>query len=113
MIFLRKPFLLSQLTANLAPFAVSNSFTQFEFKSYVSDLMAQNEQSRNSYMAVQNLRKAFPQILDEVKVAPFVEKLHGGPFLWIARAGTFFFFAISISLSSISREGWFIILLYF
>lgn len=53
----------------------------------MDDLLAGNERCRNSYMAVQNLRKAFPQVLDELKVAPFVQKLHGGPFLWIARAG--------------------------
>lgn len=60
---------------------------EVEFKSYVSDLLQQNELSKNSYMAVQNLRKAFPQIYEELKVPPFVGKLHGGPFLWIARAG--------------------------
>lgn len=58
-----------------------------EFKSYIDDLIEQNELSRNSYLAVQNLRKAFPQIIDDLKLPPFVGKLHGGPFLWIARAG--------------------------
>jgi len=57
------------------------------FQSYVDDLLAENEVSKNSYLAVQNLRKAFPQIFEELKPAPFVQKLHGGPFLWIARAG--------------------------
>ena len=57
------------------------------FKSYVSDLIQENERSKNSYLAVQNLRKAFPQIANELKMPDFVEKLHAGPFLWIARGG--------------------------
>ncbi len=62
---------------------------EVEFRSYVNDLLANNQKSQNSYMAVQNLRKAFPQIFEELKPAPFVEKLHGGPFLWISRAGNY------------------------
>jgi len=60
---------------------------EVDFNSYVTDLLANNERSHNSYLAVQNLRKAFPQIFVELKPAPFIQKLHGGPFLWIARAG--------------------------
>ena len=60
---------------------------EVEFKSYVSDLVANNELSQNSYLAVQNLHKAFPQIFDDFKLPPLVEKYHAGPFLWIGRAG--------------------------
>jgi hypothetical protein len=58
---------------------------EIEFKSYVKDLIQNNKMAMNSYLAVQNLKKAFPQISDELKMAAFVEKLHAGPFLWIAR----------------------------
>ena len=58
-----------------------------EFRAYVRDLVANNTQARNSYLAVQNVKKAFPQINDDLRMPPFFEKLHAGPFLWIARAG--------------------------
>ena len=32
------------------------------FGEYVDDLVADNQRSRNSYLAVQNLRKALPQL---------------------------------------------------
>ncbi|CAF1048344.1 unnamed protein product, partial [Brachionus calyciflorus] len=60
---------------------------EIDFKTYVKDLLDQNFQSQNSYLAVQNLKKAFYQISDELKMPPFIEKLHAGPFLWIARPG--------------------------
>lgn len=71
------------------------------FQSYVDDLLAENELSKNSYLAVQNLRKAFPQVFEELKVAPFVQKLHGGPFLWIARAGRLSFYSNIVIYSSV------------
>lgn len=60
---------------------------EIEFKDYINDLVQDNAMSKNSYLAVQNLRKAFPQIADELKMPEFVEKLHAGPFMWIARSG--------------------------
>jgi hypothetical protein len=59
---------------------------EIEFKSYVKDLIEGNQTAKNSYLAVQNLKKAFVQINDDLKLpADIVEKLHAGPFLWIAR----------------------------
>jgi hypothetical protein len=59
---------------------------EIEFKSYVKDLVEDNPTARNSYLAVQNLKKAFAQVNDELRMPPeIVEKLHAGPFLWIAR----------------------------
>jgi hypothetical protein len=60
---------------------------EIEFNEYIHDLVQDNPMSKNSYLAVQNLRKAFPQIADELKMPEFVEKLHAGPFMWIARSG--------------------------
>jgi hypothetical protein len=54
---------------------------EIEFKSYIKDLKENNLVSQNSYLAVQNLRKAFPQIAEELKL-PTVEKLHAGEFLF-------------------------------
>lgn len=60
---------------------------QTTFKSYIDDLVADNKRSQNSYLAVQNLKKAFPEVYDELKMEPLIfnQKLHAGPFLWIAR----------------------------
>ena len=57
------------------------------FKSYVDDLIEDNKRCQNSYLAVQNLKKAFPQIVDELNLPQLIfhQKLHAGPFLWIAR----------------------------
>lgn len=60
---------------------------EIDFKKYAEDLEDESPISRNSYLAVQNLKKAFHQIAHELKMPPFVEKLHAGPFLWIARSG--------------------------
>jgi hypothetical protein len=61
---------------------------EIDFATYVRDLLADNHQAKNSYLAVQNLKKAFVQVNDELKMpAELVEKLHAGPFLWIARKG--------------------------
>lgn len=60
---------------------------EIEFRNYVKDLVENTASAQNSYLAVQNLKKAYPQIADELRLPPLVEKLHAGPFLWIARAG--------------------------
>ena len=60
---------------------------EIEFQSYVNDLLKDNFNSRNSYLAVQNIKKAFSQISNELKMPSLVQKLHAGPFLWIARSG--------------------------
>lgn len=61
---------------------------EIEFKDYVRDLVENNSKCQNSYLAVQNLKKAFPQVSDELEMPTcVVEKFHAGPFLWIARDG--------------------------
>ena len=57
----------------------------------MKDLHEDNEQCKNSYLAVQNLKKAFMQVSEEIKLPPLVEKFHAGPFLWIARKGHYEF----------------------
>lgn len=60
---------------------------QTTFGEYIDDLKVSNSRSMNSYMAVQNIRKAFPELEDDVKIPEYVGKVHGGPFLWIAHKG--------------------------
>eukprot|EP01121_Diplochlamys_sp_Union-15-3_P021656 TRINITY_DN8887_c0_g1_i1.p1 TRINITY_DN8887_c0_g1~~TRINITY_DN8887_c0_g1_i1.p1 ORF type:complete len:279 (+),score=42.77 TRINITY_DN8887_c0_g1_i1:264-1100(+) len=43
------------------------------------------------YMAVQNLKRAFPQLVDDYPLPPYVGKLHGGPHLWIGCTGHYEF----------------------
>lgn len=60
---------------------------EIEFGTYVKELVENSASAQNSYLAVQNLKKAFPQIADELTMPTLVDKLHAGPFLWIARPG--------------------------
>ncbi|XP_033120525.1 bifunctional peptidase and arginyl-hydroxylase JMJD5-like [Anneissia japonica] len=56
-------------------------------REYINDIKAKNNRSINSYLAVQNIKKAFPQIQKDVPIPGYVGKVHGGPFMWIARKG--------------------------
>ncbi|XP_071955678.1 bifunctional peptidase and arginyl-hydroxylase JMJD5-like [Antedon mediterranea] len=56
-------------------------------REYIDDIRAENSRSINSYLAVQNIKKAFPQIQEDVPIPGYVSKVHGGPFMWIARKG--------------------------
>jgi hypothetical protein len=60
---------------------------QTTFGEYIADLQANNNRAKNSYLAVQNIRKAVPELEDDIRVPEYVEKVHGGPYLWIANAG--------------------------
>ena len=55
---------------------------EIEFRNYIRDLVQNTPLAQNSYLAVQNLKKAFPQIAGELKFPSFFEKGHAGPFLW-------------------------------
>lgn len=57
---------------------------QSKFSEYLDDLLKGNKRSKNSYLAVQNLNQAFPELLDDIIVPGFVGKLHGGPYMWVA-----------------------------
>ncbi|XP_064629120.1 lysine-specific demethylase 8-like [Lineus longissimus] len=54
---------------------------------YVDDLLKENSRSKNSYLAVQNLNLAFPELQDDVPLPEYVGKIHCGPYMWIARKG--------------------------
>ena len=60
------------------------NIVQSKFREYLDDLLKGNKRSKNSYLAVQNLKQAFPQLLDDISVPPYVGKLHGGPYMWVA-----------------------------
>uniref|UniRef100_H2Z7M9 JmjC domain-containing protein n=1 Tax=Ciona savignyi TaxID=51511 RepID=H2Z7M9_CIOSA len=57
------------------------------FKEYVLDMRSKNVRGGSSYMAVQNIRKTFPQLQDECQLPEYIGKLHNGPFLWVAHEG--------------------------
>ncbi|CAH1798454.1 unnamed protein product [Owenia fusiformis] len=57
---------------------------QTTLKEYISDIKAMNAKAKSSYMAVQNMKQTFPELLDDIKIPEYVGKLHGGPFMWIA-----------------------------
>lgn len=58
---------------------------------YVRDLQDGNYKGRSSYMAVQNISKVFPQLVDECVMPKYIGKPHNGPFLWIAHKGHYEF----------------------
>jgi len=62
-----------------------------KFANYIDNLMKGNEASRTSYLAVQNIGRALPELSKDIEVPTYVKKLHGGPFLWLARKGHYEF----------------------
>ncbi|XP_074662267.1 bifunctional peptidase and arginyl-hydroxylase JMJD5-like [Tubulanus polymorphus] len=57
------------------------------FQEYVNDLLANNSRAQSSYLAVQNIKQAFPQIEAEAPLPSYVGKIHCGPYLWVAHKG--------------------------
>lgn len=54
---------------------------------YIDELKTKTKRSLSSYMAVQNIRRCFPQLQDECVLPKYIEKIHNGPFLWVAHEG--------------------------
>ena len=61
------------------------------FSEYVGNMENHDPKSYNSYLAVQNIRKALPELEEDIEVPEYVKKLHGGPFLWLAQKGHYEF----------------------
>lgn len=61
------------------------------FSEYIENIEKGNKKSKGSYMAVQNIKHTFPELIAELPVPEFVTKVHGGPYLWVARAGHYEF----------------------
>lgn len=61
------------------------------FSKYIDNMLKENETSHDSYLAVQNIRKALPELSEDIEIPKYVRKLHGGPFLWLARKGHYEF----------------------
>ena len=61
------------------------------FSEYVENIEADNKKAQSSYLAVQNIKIALPELANDVRVPSYVKKLHGGPFLWLARKGHYEF----------------------
>lgn len=60
---------------------------QMPFSEYIEDIKRNKKRALNSYLAVQNIKKALPMLEDDIRLPPYVGKVHGGPFLWIANKG--------------------------
>ncbi len=61
---------------------------------YCSDLVKGNARARSSYLAVNSLQQAFPQLLPDVPMPEYLTangKLHLGPYLWMALEGHYEF----------------------
>ena len=62
-----------------------------KFSEYIDNIEERNSKSFDSYLAVQNIRKALPELESDLELPKYVKKLHGGPFLWIAQKGHYEF----------------------
>lgn len=64
---------------------------KMKLEDYIGNILKGNKKALSSYMAVQNIKQAFPQLENEIIIPDFVEKLHCGPYLWIAYKGHYEF----------------------
>ena len=62
-----------------------------KFSEYINNIEENNTKSFNSYLAVQNIRKALPELEADIELPKYVKKLHGGPYIWIAQKGHYEF----------------------
>jgi len=62
-----------------------------KFCDYIENIQAGNKKAYSSYLAVQNMRNALPELQDDIEVPKYIKKLHGGPFLWFAMQGHYEF----------------------
>lgn len=63
------------------------SIKSIQLKKYIQNILAENEESKNCYLAVQNIKHALPQLKNELEIPKYIQNLHSGPFLWIAPQG--------------------------
>ena len=61
------------------------------FSEYINNLESDTKKAKDCYLAVQNIRKALPELEQDFKIPEYVQKLHGGPFLWLAPKGHYEF----------------------
>ena len=54
---------------------------------YIDDLKSKHPRSKNSYLAVQNVKHMLPQLEPDIDLPPYIQNLHSGPFVWIAKQG--------------------------
>ena len=78
---------------NIEDYKVGQKYNieKMKFAEYINNIVRNNKKSKSSYMAVQNIKQAFPQLEGQIQVPEFVEKMHAGPFLWIANKGHYEF----------------------
>lgn len=54
---------------------------------YLTDLRNNHPRSQKSYLAVQNVKHMLPQLTSDIELPPYIQNLHSGPFVWIAKKG--------------------------
>uniref|UniRef100_A0A7S3PGZ2 JmjC domain-containing protein n=1 Tax=Aplanochytrium stocchinoi TaxID=215587 RepID=A0A7S3PGZ2_9STRA len=57
---------------------------KMKFGRYATQILEKQKCRKRYYLAACNVKKALPQVNDEVYVPSFVKKIHKGPFLWVA-----------------------------
>lgn len=62
-----------------------------KFEEYITNIQQGNKKANTSYLAVQNIKKTFPELDTDLKVPEYIGKVHGGPFLWVAHQGHYEF----------------------
>lgn len=63
---------------------IRNSYREMSFAQYVNWHRKGTKESKDHYLAVQNLRKTFPQLSPDVPTPTYMPKSHCGPYIWIA-----------------------------
>ncbi|XP_041463000.1 bifunctional peptidase and arginyl-hydroxylase JMJD5-like [Lytechinus variegatus] len=86
-----KAFIRQQTDKESYKVGKSYSIRESPLREYIDDIRAENSRARSSYLAVQNIRSTFPELETDIDIPGYVEKLHGGPYLWIAMKGHYEF----------------------
>ena len=63
------------------------SLKQIKLCKYIENLKKNSLESQKTYLAVQNIKHTLRQLHDESELPEYIQNLHSGPFLWIARPG--------------------------
>jgi hypothetical protein len=66
---------------------------RMKFGAYVKAMARRRSQQSGSdyYLAALSIRRTFPQVADEFELPSYVQKVHSGPFMWLAQAGHYEF----------------------
>lgn len=69
----------------------SYSIESMKFSTYIENIEQNNRKAETTYLAVQNIKKALPELEADLQIPVYIEKVHLGPYLWLARQGHYEF----------------------